>query len=200
MFSYKIVYRKLFYKKRQKQLLKLFYLIEMERISYSVLKKLCSTSTEEMNKAFNLVFEKYRYLVYYVSFDILKSEDEAKDIVNETFLKMYERRRDFMSESKLKYFLLVTAKNLSINRYNQTKNHLSYSDDIEGKYDEESVSIYLEKFKDVLDEEEYKLLVFHLIYEFSFREIAKSYGYTTAKVSSKYQRGIKKLRDYYGGK
>ena len=172
----------------------------MERIGYSVLKKLCSTSVEEMNKAFNLIFEKYRYLVYYVSFDILKSEDEAKDIVNETFLKMYERRRDFMSESKLKYFLLVTAKNLSINCYNQTKNYLSYSDDIEGKYDEESVSIYLEKFKDVLDEEEYKFLVFHLIYEFSFREIAKSYCYTTAKVSSKYQRGIKKLRDYYGGK
>jgi RNA polymerase sigma-70 factor (ECF subfamily) len=187
-------------KKRQKRLVKLFYLIEMERIGYSVLKKLCSTSIEEMNKAFNLIFEKYRYLVYYVSFDILKSEDEAKDIVNETFLKMYERRRDFMSESKLKYFLLVTAKNLSINLYNQTKNHLAYSDDIEGKYDEESVSIYLEKFKDVLDEEEYKFLVLHLIYGFTFREIAKANDLTTSQVSSKYQRGIKKLRDYYGGK
>jgi RNA polymerase sigma-70 factor (ECF subfamily) len=187
-------------KKRQKRLVKLFYLIEMERIGYSVLKKLCSTSIEEMNKAFNLIFEKYRYLVYYVSFDILKSEDEAKDIVNETFLKMYERRRDFMSESKLKYFLLVTAKNLSINLYNQTKNNLAYSDDIEGKYDEESVSIYLEKFKDVLDEEEYKFLVLHLIYGFTFREIAKANDLTTSQVSSKYQRGIKKLRDYYGGK
>lgn len=172
----------------------------MERIGYSVLKKLCSTSVEEMNRAFNLIFEKYRYLVYYVSFDILKSEDEAKDIVNETFLKMYERRRDFMSESKLKYFLLVTAKNLSINRYNQIKNRLAYSDDIEGKYDEESVSIYLEKFKDVLDEEEYKFLVLHLIYGFTFREIAKTNDLTTSQVSSKYQRGIKKLRDYYGGK
>ena len=94
----------------------MFYLIQMERIGYSVLKKLCSTSVEEMNKAFNLIFEKYRYLVYYVSFDILKSEDEAKDIVNETFLKMYERRRDFMSESKLKYFLLVTAKNCVLDK------------------------------------------------------------------------------------
>ena len=171
----------------------------MERIGYSVLKKLCSTSVEEMNKAFNHIFEKYRYLVYYVSFDILKNEDEAKDIVNETFLKMYERRRDFMSESKLKYFLLVTAKNLSINRYNQIKNRLAYSDDIEGKYDEQSISIYLEKFKDV-DEEEYKFLVLHLIYGFTFREIAKANDLTTSQVSSKYQRGIKKLRDYYGGK
>jgi RNA polymerase sigma factor (sigma-70 family) len=103
-------------------------------------------------------------------------------------------------KASLNIFCSSPQKILSINRYNQIKNHLAYSDDIEGKYDKESVSTYLEKFKDVLDEEEYKFLVFHLIYEFSYREIAKSYGYTTAKVSSKYQRGIKKLRDYYGGK
>ena len=172
----------------------------MGKIGYSVLKKLCSTSKEEVDMSFNLIFQKYRYLVYYVSFNILKNEEEAKDIVNETFLKMYERRRDFMNESKLKYFLLVTSKNLSINRYNHLKDHLTYSDDMEGRNDEESFSIYLEKFKDVLDEEEYHYLVLHLIYEFPFREIAKANKLTTSQVSSKYQRGIKKLREYYGGK
>ena len=172
----------------------------MERIGYLNIKKLCSTSVEEMNKAFNLIFEKYRYLVYYVSFDILKNEEDAKDVVNETFLMMYEKRRDFRSESKLKYFLLVTAKNLSINRYKQTKNHLSYCDDIAGKRDENNISLYLEEFKGVLDEEEYRYLVLHLIYEFTFKEIARANYLTTSQVSSKYQRGIKKLRDYYGGK
>lgn len=172
----------------------------MGKIGYSLLKKLCSTSINERDDAFNYIFNKYRYLVYYVSFDILKNEEDAKDIVNETFLKMYENRREFMSESKLKYFLLVTAKNLSINRYNKLKNHLAYSEDMEGRNDEVSVSYYLEKFKDVLDEEEYHYLVLHLIYEFSFKEIAKVKGLTTSQVSSKYQRGIKKLRTYYGGK
>ena len=171
----------------------------MEKIGYSILRNLCSTSVEEMNQAFNVVFNKYRYLVYYVSYDVLKSEEEAKDIVNETFLKMYETRKDFDKESKLKYFLLVTAKNLSINRYNQNKDHLAYSDDIEGKADNDNLSIYLEKFKEVLDEEEYQYLVLHLIYGFKFKEIAKANNLTTSQVSSKYQRGIKKLRDFYGG-
>ena len=170
----------------------------MEKISYSVLKDLCSSSSSVVNNSFTLIFEKYRYLVYYVSFDILKNEEESKDIVNETFLKMYENRRNFMSETKLKYFLLVTAKNLSINRYNKMKDYLSYSDDIKGECDSE-VSLYLEKFKDILDDEEYKYLVLHIIYEFSFREIAKANKLTTSQVSSKYQRGIKKLRDFYGG-
>ena len=172
----------------------------MEKIAYSTLKKLCSTSVEEMNKSFNLIFNKYRYLVYYVSFDILKNEEDAKDIVNETFMKMYEKRRDFMNESKLKYFLLVTAKNLSINRYKQNKDHLLYSEDVIGEEDKSNVSIYLEKFKEVLDKEEYHYLVLHLLYDFTFREIAKANSLTTAQVSSKYQRGIKKLRTYYGGK
>ena len=171
----------------------------MEKIGYRTLKNLCSLSQEEMNDAFNVIFNKYRYLVYYVSFDILKNEEEAKDIVNDTFMKMYEKRRDFMSESKLKYFLMVTAKNLSLNRYNQLKDHLTYSDDIGEATDSEGVNIYLEKFKEVLDEEEYKYLVLHLIYGFSFKEIAIANNLTTSQVSSKYQRGIMKLRTFYGG-
>ena len=171
----------------------------MGKISYSTIKNLCSTSVREMNDAFNVIFEKYRYLVYYVSFDILKNEEEVKDIVNETFLKMYEKRAIFMRENDLKYFLLVTAKNMSINRYKQLKNRLSYSEDMKGTNDDSSVSLYLEKFKKILDKEEYQYLVLHLVYEFSFREIADANKLTTSQVSSKYQRGIKKLRDYYGG-
>ena len=169
-----------------------------KKIGYTVLKNLCSPYEDKMNDSFNIIFEKYRYLVYYVSFDIIKSEEEAKDIVNETFLRMYERRRDFKNESGLKYFLLVTAKNLAINRYNQSKGSLPYSDDIVGRDDQSNVSIYLEKFKEVLDKEEYHYLVLHLLYDFSFKEIAQSNRLTTAQVSSKYQRGIKKLRDFYG--
>lgn len=171
----------------------------MAKISYSTLKNLCSVSREEVDESFNLIFNKYRYLVYYVSFEILKNEEDAKDVVNDTFLKMYKHRRKFMSESNLKYFLLVTAKNSSINKLKQVKDHLSYSDDMKGVDDSNNVSLYLEKFKDILDEEEYEYLVLHIIYEFTFREIAKADSKTTSQVSSKYRRGLKKLREYYGG-
>lgn len=172
----------------------------MTKIRNQTIEKLRSTSKEEVDSVFNLIFNKYKNLVYYVSFDILKNSEDAKDIVNDTFLRMYDNRDKLISETKLKYFLLVSAKNLSINRYNENKNHLPYSDDVEGQTDDSHLSIYLEKFKDVLDAKEYRFLVLHIVYEFSFREIAKTYNLTTSQVSSKYQRGIKKLRDYYGGK
>ena len=171
----------------------------MGKITYLVIKKLCSPSKEEMNRSFNIIFEKYRYLVYTVAYDILKNVEESKDIVNETFLKMYEKRAKFTNEGDLKYYLLVIARNLSINRSKQLQYHLSYSDDMAGKSDDKDVSLYLEKFKRVLDREEYKYLVLHIVYGFTFLEIAKANHLTTSQVSSKYQRGIKKLRDYYGG-
>ncbi len=171
----------------------------MGKITYSVIKKLCSPSKEEMNRSFNIIFEKYRYLVYTVAYDILKNVEESKDIVNETFLKMYEKRANFTNEGDLKYYLLVIARNLSINRSKQLQYHLSYSDDMAGKSDDKDISLYLEKFKRVLDREEYKYLVLHIVYGFTFLEIARANHLTTSQVSSKYQRGIKKLRDYYGG-
>ena len=171
----------------------------MGKITYSVIKKLCSPSKEEMNRSFNVIFEKYRYLVYTVAYDILKNVEESKDIVNETFLKMYEKRANFTNEGDLKYYLLVIARNLSINRSKQLQYHLSYSDDMAGKSDDKDISLYLEKFKRVLDREEYKYLVLHIVYGFTFLEIAKANHLTISQVSSKYQRGIKKLRDYYGG-
>ena len=171
----------------------------MEKLSASTIKSLGSANTETRDASFTLIFEKYRHLVYYVSFDIIKNEEDAKDIVNETFLKMFQHRKDIRNEVSLKYFLLVTAKNLSINRYHQNQSHLDYSDDLEGTKDEGNVSLYLEKFKEVLDAEEYQYVVLHLLYDFSFREIAKANCKTTSMVSSKYRRGIQKLRDFYGG-
>ena len=172
----------------------------MAKIKYSTLKKLCSTNRNEVEESFNFIFNKYRYLVYYVAFELVNNVEDAKDIVNETFLKMYEKRTTFNEESKLKYYLLVTAKNLSINLLKSKNDHLEYNDEVSGSSDSGSPSIYLEKFKELLDKDEFDYLVLHLIYEFSFREIANFRHLTTSQVSSKYARGIKKLRNYYGGK
>ena len=172
----------------------------MERITYKTLKNLCSSNEEKVNKAFDLIFNKYRFLIYYVSLEILKDKEEAKDIVEGTFLKMYERRRYFMNERGVKYFLLRTAKNDSINRLKEINIHEQYSDDINGVKDKDDYSSYYDKFKKLVDEEEFDYLIKHLVYGFTFREIALGKRVTTSVVSSKYRRGLKKLKDYYGGK
>lgn len=171
----------------------------MKNVPHSVIKKLCSNSRQEVEDSFNYIFQKYANLVYYVAFDFLKNEEESKDIVNETFLKMYEKRNELANGSNLKYYLLTTAKNTAINRIKKENDHLSFDEEMVGQEDQGHLSLYLDKFKDLLDKEEFDYLVLHILYEYTFKEIAKSYHLTTAQVSSKYQRGLKKLKDYYGG-
>ena len=47
------------------------------------LKDLKSSSKQVMERAFNDIYQEYKLLVYFVSFDILKNQEDAKDITNE---------------------------------------------------------------------------------------------------------------------
>ena len=47
------------------------------------LKDLKSSSKQVMERAFNDIYQEYKLLVYFVSFDILKNQEDAKDIANE---------------------------------------------------------------------------------------------------------------------
>ena len=68
-----------------------------------------------MNIAFNDVYNEYKLLVYYVSFQITNNQMDSEDIVNETFLKLFENRFNLKNKKSVKYFLLETSKNLSLN-------------------------------------------------------------------------------------
>ena len=57
----------------------------MSNINFKVLYDLNSPSREKMENAFNIIYKEYSYLVFYVSLQIVKDNDIAKDITNETF-------------------------------------------------------------------------------------------------------------------
>ena len=52
-------------------------------------KDLKSFSKQVMERAFNDIYQEYKLLVYFVSFDILKNQEDAKDITNETFMQFF---------------------------------------------------------------------------------------------------------------
>ena len=171
----------------------------MDKISKNVIRDFASFSASKVEGAFDIIYKKYRLLIYYVSFEILKNNSEVEDIVEETFIRLFDYHLNFKNESNIKYFLVKVAKNLSINRLKEIENQSLYSDDLVGKYDKEDINFYLEEFKDILDEEELNYLIYHLLYGFSYREIAKERHTTTASVSSKYHRAVEKLKIHYGG-
>ena len=168
-------------------------------IKFKDINNLKSPSRQEMENAFNNIYEEYSYFVFYVAFSLLKNRSDAEDITNETFLKMYEKRYNISSEKNLKYYLVVTAKNLSYNLLDYKNKYVILDEEIKHFDEKSGFDECIEKFKSFLNEEEIGLIVYKYLYDFTFKEIAMIEGKSIFSISSKYRRAISKLKKHYKG-
>lgn len=160
---------------------------------------LCSPNRELMERTFNTIYEKYSYLVFYVAFEIVRHKEDAKDITLETFLRMYENRHRLRKGKSLKYYLVTIAKNLAINLQKSKARFVAYDDALDSGQKEtaDDFDAYIMTFENFLDAEEIALVIYKLLYEYTFKEIAAMQKTTTNSVSSKYKRTLDKIRKYY---
>lgn len=170
----------------------------MAKISFLTLNNLKSTSKEVVENAFNIVYKEYSYLVFYVILQIVKDNDLALELTNETFTNFFINKDNINTSKNVKYYLVTTGKNLAINRMKKDSRIVELSDNYTYELNEiDDFDSYIEKFKDFLNQEEIDLIVFHLLYDFSFKEIARNKNVSINVISSKYKRAIDKIKKYY---
>ena len=169
----------------------------MAKITSKTLKRLKSPSRFLMESAFNSIYNEYSYLVYYVSLKIVKDKEIARDVTNETFLKFFDKKNYLKNVNSVKSYLVTTSKNLSLNYLVSQEKIVLLNEDIEEESKQDDFESYIAKFKEYLDEEEVDLIIYHLLYDFSFKEIALKNNTTTNAVSSKYRRAIIKVRKHF---
>ena len=170
----------------------------MAKISFLTLNNLKSTSKEVVENAFNIVYKEYSYLVFYVILQIVKDNDLALELTNEAFTNFFINKDNINSSKNVKYYLVTTGKNLAINRMKKDSRIVELSDNY--VYEEKKTDdfdTYIEKFKEFLNKEEIDIIVYHLLYDFSFKEIARNKNVSINVISSKYKRAIDKIKKYY---
>jgi RNA polymerase sigma-70 factor (ECF subfamily) len=74
--------------------------------------------------AFNTLYKEYSGRLYRFAFGYLKSEEEAEELVQEVFTKIWEKRRDMKEELSFKSFLFTIAFNI-IRKHFRTKSQIS---------------------------------------------------------------------------
>jgi len=67
--------------------------------------------------AFKTVVSLYQQKVFLLAYSFLRDREDALDIVQETFMKLYQKFDTFDSEGNFQAWLLQMAKNLSIDYY-----------------------------------------------------------------------------------
>ena len=162
-------------------------------------KDLKSSSKQVMERAFNDIYQEYKLLVYFVSFDILKNQEDAKDITNETFMQFFINKNKIRNYKKIKYYLLTTCKNLSINLLKKNNKYEQLDNEIACFDQKNEFNTYIDKFKEYLNEEELELIIYKFLYNFTFKDIANEQGVSIDSISSKYKRTLDKVKKHYKG-
>jgi RNA polymerase sigma-70 factor (ECF subfamily) len=88
-------------------------------------------------QAFELLFRKYHIRLCSFANKFLNDREEAQEIVQDVFAKIWEGRDDIDPENCLKSYLFKIAQNLSINKLRRLK--------VESKYSEVLKLVYIEQ-------------------------------------------------------
>jgi RNA polymerase sigma-70 factor (ECF subfamily) len=79
-------------------------------------------------KAFEKLFQKYHKKLYAFLFHLLHSKEDAEEIVQETFIKIWEKREDFIEGYSFDSFLFTVAKNAFLNLNRKKVNRRVFED------------------------------------------------------------------------
>lgn len=141
-------------------------------------------------------FRRYGDRVFTAAFSVCRNREDADDAVQDTFVKYYTKKQDYIDESHLKAWLLRVAINRAkdLNGAFWRRNRVSWEE-----YMEELEFVQPEDkslFQAVMELPEKYRLVIHLFYyeEYSIAEIAALLRSTQGTVKAQLSRGRKLLK------
>ena len=158
---------------------------------------------KELEKIYN---EAYR-AVYWTAFSLLKNEDDAQDIVQDTFVALINSYDSIQDKSKIVPWLKKVAANKSLNRLTRTK-----TDNVEDEFfdtvetvpedflpdslveSEETRKIIMDIINNSLSEEIRMTLILFYFDEMSTKEVAEALGIPEGTVSRRIHSAKKKIK------
>lgn len=79
-------------------------------------------------KIFRKLFAKYHTRLCYFASTLLPSSEGVEDVVQEAFVKLWQKKTDFYNLNAIKTFLYITVKNRCLNIYKHDKVVKRYAD------------------------------------------------------------------------
>lgn len=151
---------------------------------------------------FEKIYKKYKDDIYNYVFWRIYSEEDALDITQDIFIKIYKGLPKFKGESSLKTWIFAIARNTVINYV--TRRRIK-EEDIESYFQEKStykeveMKIKLLLAMEKLAIEHREILKLYYFDGFSYKEIAKLLGIKPGTVKSRLNRAKLSLKEKLGG-
>lgn len=156
--------------------------------------------------AFDALFEKYGQKLYGFALTYFKSENEAEELVQQVFVRIWEKRRLLKSEYSFKSYLFTIALNQIRKYYNRRANSLRYlahlklesfeeDNRTEESIDYNSVLQRIEKIIETLPARKKLIFIKSRMEGKSSREIARELDITVGTVDNQVSDAIRIIRE-----
>ena len=160
--------------------------------------------------AFNLIVLKYQKKIYWLVRKMVIDHDDADDITQEVFIKLYKSIDKYRGESKFYTYLYKIAVNLSLNHLNKNKRNYSRKIDLNSEaykisskekssdefLDEKERTKILEEAISTLPEQQRAVFNLRFYDNLSYDEIGKMLNKSTGGMKANYFHAVKKIEGF----
>lgn len=159
------------------------------------------------NKAFQSLLQQYQKPLYHHIRTIVLNHDDADDVLQNTFVKVFRYLKNFKGDSKLFSWMYRIATNEALTFLTQkSKKHNTTSETLQAKiidnlqadvyFDGNEIQIKLQKAIVLLPEKQQ--LVFKMKYfdDLKYEEISEILGTSVGGLKASYHHAVKKIEEY----
>ena len=153
--------------------------------------------------AFESIVKKYQRMVYYLALNMVKSHDDADDVVQKTFISAYRNLKNFQGRSALKTWIFRIAINMSKNLIRDRSRHQGdeltelsgrLEPDIDEKLDRQKQTRVVFDAVEDLPGRQKEVLSLRVHTGMTFPEIAEVLGCSVSAAKVNYHYAVKTLR------
>ena len=144
---------------------------------------------------FDNIYEEYFDRVYYKVLSVVKNDDDAEDICQETFISVYKKLSKFREESNIYTWIYRIAINKTYDFFKKRKLEFEINDDVLSLPEDinfDTKGILEEKLK-LISEKEKEIVVLKDIYGYKLKEIAEMKNMNLSTVKSVYYKALKDM-------
>lgn len=142
------------------------------------------------------IYDETHKLIYYHAYHLLKDPYLTEDIVQDTYLKIYENIHSYENQNP-RAWITTIAKNLSLNLIKKESRMVRVEASILDTLDpKQTETPLIELANHLLDEEEFMILMYCVVEDQTRKKVGALLGLSTSGVTYKLNTALEKLRQF----
>ena len=144
---------------------------------------------------FDNIYEEYFDRVYYKVLSVVKNNDDAEDICQETFISVYKNLSKFREESNIYTWIYRIAIKKTYDFFKKRKLEFEINDEVLSLPEDINfdTKVILEEKLKLISEKEKEIVILKDIYGYKLKEIAEIKNMNLSTVKSVYYKALKDM-------